>query len=97
MTASFAEVPPADKDAMRDVSELVNSKLTLFPDPNTRTWYKLFHYIDHRGSGRISWYEPAPVPVPINLPLPLTQPRPPTRYEFKAFIRTTLEISQARQ
>ena len=34
--------------------------------------YKLFHYIDHNGTGRISWYE------------------------FRAFIRTTLELSQDR-
>jgi hypothetical protein len=72
MTASLAEVLPADKDSVRRLSELLNSKLTLFPDPNTRTWYKLFQYIDHNGSGRISWYE------------------------FKGFIRTTLELSQER-
>ena len=72
MFASLAEVPPADKDTVRRLSELLNSKLTLFPRVEDRTWYKLFHYIDHNGTGRISWYE------------------------FRAFIRTTLELSQER-
>ena len=72
MFASLAEVPPADKDTVRRLSELLNSKLTLFPRVEDRTWYKLFHYIDHNGTGRISWYE------------------------FRAFIRTTLELSQDR-
>ena len=63
---------PADKETMQAMSELLNSKLTLFPDPQTRTWYKLFQRIDNDHSGRISYYE------------------------FKGFVRQTLELNQER-
>ena len=39
------------------LSRLLNEKLSIFPDPNARSWYKLFRHIDDDGSGRVSYAE----------------------------------------
>lgn len=51
---ALASLPPADPALVQRISELINTKLTIFPDPQTRTWYMLFKHIDDDATGRIS-------------------------------------------
>ena len=50
-------VQSADEDEELSLSRLLNEKLSIFPDPNARSWYKLFRHIDDDGSGRVSYAE----------------------------------------
>ena len=54
---ALASLQPADPAMMQTISELINQKLTIFPDPQTRTWYMLFKHIDDDATGRISHHE----------------------------------------
>lgn len=54
---ALADLAPAEPATVKTISELINAKLTIFPDPQTRTWYMLFKHIDDDATGRISHHE----------------------------------------
>lgn len=57
LSSMLQAVEPADEDEELSLSRLLNEKLSIFPDPNARSWYKLFRHIDDDGSGRVSYAE----------------------------------------
>ena len=57
LNAKFKAIEPAGADDVLALSELLNQKMAIFPDPNAREWFKLFKHMDDDGSGRISYKE----------------------------------------
>ena len=57
VTKALALEPPASAEVVQQLSEQLNAKMAMFPDPQTRSWFKLFKHMDDDGSGRISYAE----------------------------------------
>jgi len=57
LSKMWKTVEPAAPEEVRELAELLNAKLAIFPDPKTRTWFKLFNHMDDDRSGRISFKE----------------------------------------
>ena len=56
--AKMASHRPADDEALRSCSLLLNARLRdRFPPPATCSWFKLFTLVDDDGSGKISFDE----------------------------------------
>ena len=57
LNAKFADVETASAEEVQALSEELNAKMIIFPDPQTRDWFKLFRHMDDDDSGRIAYKE----------------------------------------
>ena len=67
LTQRLARVTPLKDEALLDMSRMFNEAMTIFPDPNTRDWFKLFNHIGARRPrhpGRLARTAPAAALTP---------------------------------
>ena len=57
ITRMLAQVQASSVEEVQAMAERLNAKLEMFPDPQARSWYKMFKHIDEDASGRISYHE----------------------------------------